>query len=60
MNLTITVPTTLSDMTLHQYQRFVDIQNQNDDQTFIFQKMIEIFFYLISAIVIYNLSKELK
>ena len=43
MKLTITVPTTLSDMTLHQYQMFVDIQNQNDDQTFIFQKMIEIF-----------------
>ena len=43
MKLSINVPTELKDVTLGQYQKFVKIQQQNDDVTFIAQKMIEIF-----------------
>jgi hypothetical protein len=43
MKATIIVPTHLSEITLKQYQRFLKIQEINDDNYFIQCKMIEIF-----------------
>ena len=43
MELTLTVPTSLSDITLKQYQRFVKIDKEGTDDIFIKQKMIQIF-----------------
>ena len=43
MKATIIVPTHLSEITLKQYQRFLKIQEMNDDNYFIQCKMIEIF-----------------
>ena len=43
MQAEILVPDTLSEITLEQYQKFLKIQNDNDDETFLAIKMIEIF-----------------
>ncbi len=43
MKLSINVPTDLNELTLGQYQKFIKIQKDNGDGTFIAQKMIEIF-----------------
>jgi len=43
MKLQITIPTSLKDITLEQYQRFVSIAQNNKDGEFLQQKMIEIF-----------------
>ena len=43
MQVEILVPDTLSEITLEQYQKFLKIQNDNDDETFLAVKMIEIF-----------------
>ena len=43
MQVEITVPDTLSEITLEQYQKFLKIQNNNEDETFLAVKMIEIF-----------------
>jgi len=43
MNVKVKVPTTLSELTLSQYQKYLKIQSENEDNTFIAQKMIEIF-----------------
>lgn len=37
------MPTTLSELTLSQYQKYLKIQSENEDNTFVAQKMIEIF-----------------
>jgi hypothetical protein len=43
MQLQITVPTSLNEITLDQYQRFVSIMENNPESDFVQQKMIEIF-----------------
>jgi hypothetical protein len=43
MKLQITIPTSLKEITLEQYQRFVSIAQNNKDGEFLQQKMIEIF-----------------
>jgi len=43
MKLSINVPTDLNELTLGQYQKFIKIQKDNGDGTFVAQKMIEIF-----------------
>lgn len=43
MQLQITIPTSLNEITLEQYQRFVSIVESNPESDFVQQKMIEIF-----------------
>ena len=43
MQVEILVPDTLSEITLEQYQKFLKIQENNEDETFLAIKMIEIF-----------------
>jgi len=43
MQQEIIVPDTLSEITLEQYQKFLKIQDNNEDETFLAIKMIEIF-----------------
>ena len=43
MQLQITIPTSLNEITLEQYQRFVYIMENNPESDFVQQKMIEIF-----------------
>jgi hypothetical protein len=43
MQLQITIPTSLNEITLEQYQRFVSIMENNPESDFVQQKMIEIF-----------------
>ena len=43
MNLSISIPTSLSEITLEQYQRFLNISKDNQDTMFLNHKMIEIF-----------------
>ena len=43
MEVEILVPDTLSEITLEQYQKFLKIQDNNEDETFLAIKMIEIF-----------------
>jgi len=43
MQVEILVPDTLSEITLEQYQKFLKIQDNNEDETFLAVKMIEIF-----------------
>ena len=43
MELKLNIPTKLSEITLRQYKKFIEIGQKNDDTTFIQGKMIEIF-----------------
>ena len=43
MKASITVPTSLSEVTLKQYKKFLKIQEMNEDEMFLQTKMIEIF-----------------
>lgn len=43
MQVKITIPTSLNEITLDQYQRFVSIMENNPESDFVQQKMIEIF-----------------
>lgn len=43
MRMKITVPNSLSEIKLSQYQKFLKIQQENDDEHFLASKMIEIF-----------------
>ena len=43
MNASIKIPTHLSEITLDQYQRFLKVESESDDNYFIECKMIEIF-----------------
>lgn len=43
MKLDLKIPTDLNEITLRQYQKFLNICKDNDDETFIKQKMIQIF-----------------
>jgi hypothetical protein len=43
MKVKISIPTTLSEIKLSQYQKFVKIANENEEGTFLNQKMVQIF-----------------
>jgi hypothetical protein len=43
MKLAITIPTELSEIKLRQYQKFMNIAEQNEESEFVHHKMIEIF-----------------
>ena len=43
MELTLKIPEKLREITLGQYQKYLKMQKENEDETFIAQKMIEIF-----------------
>ena len=43
MNINITIPTDLSEITLRQYKHFLKIQKSVDDESFLSAKIIEIF-----------------
>jgi len=43
MELSVRIPENLKEITLGQYQKYLKIQEENEDETFIAQKMIEIF-----------------
>ena len=43
MKVEVYIPDTLSEITLGQYQKYLKIQSQNEDENFLAMKMIEIF-----------------
>jgi len=43
MEVTLRIPENLKEMTLGQYQKYLKIEKENKDETFVAQKMIEIF-----------------
>ena len=43
MELTLKIPENLTEITLGQYQKYLKMEKENEDETFIAQKMIEIF-----------------
>ena len=43
MKLQITIPTSLEEITLEQYQKFLSIAKDNPDGDFLQHKMVEIF-----------------
>tara|TARA_S200002703_G_scaffold68783_1_gene59689 strand:- start:8163 stop:8834 length:672 start_codon:yes stop_codon:yes gene_type:complete len=43
MEVTLRIPENLREITLGQYQKYLKMQKENEDETFIAQKMIEIF-----------------
>ena len=43
MELTLKIPENLKEITLGQYQKYLKMEKENEDETFIAQKMIEIF-----------------
>jgi hypothetical protein len=43
MKVEVYIPDTLSEITLGQYQKYLKIQDENDDENFLAMKMIEIF-----------------
>ena len=52
MRVEINVPETLADITLGQYQKFLEIQKKNEDERFLQVKMIEIFCKVPSDVVL--------
>ncbi len=46
MEISIKIPTGLDEISLGQYQKFLKIQEENEDKNFIAQKMVEIFWNL--------------
>ena len=43
MELTLRIPENLKEITLGQYQKYLKMEKENEDETFIAQKMVEIF-----------------
>ena len=43
MRVKVTIPNELSEIKLHQYQKYLKIQENNNDDTFLASKMIEVF-----------------
>lgn len=43
MNLSVKIPTSLSEIKLSDYQKFVKIEKDNEDKVFVTQKMVQIF-----------------
>ena len=45
MKVEVYIPDTLSEITLGQYQKYLKIQDDNEDENFLAMKMIEIFLW---------------
>ena len=60
MKLEVYIPDTLSEITLGQYQKYLKIQSQNEDENFLAMKMIEIFCGLRGDTILAMKAKSIK
>tara|TARA_Y100001938_G_C7937770_1_gene352672 strand:+ start:117 stop:767 length:651 start_codon:yes stop_codon:yes gene_type:complete len=60
MKVDVKIPDTLSEITLGQYQKYIKIQEQNEDENFIALKMLEIFCGLKGQTVLNMKTKSIK
>jgi len=60
MKLEVLVPDSLSDITLGQYQKYLTIQENNEDENFLAVKMIEIFCGLRGDTIMAMKAKSIK
>ena len=60
MKVEVYIPDTLSEITLGQYQKYLKIQSENDDENFLAMKMIEIFCGLRGDTVLAMKAKSIK
>tara|TARA_R100000388_G_scaffold92222_1_gene75009 strand:+ start:569 stop:1216 length:648 start_codon:yes stop_codon:yes gene_type:complete len=60
MKVEVYIPDTLSEITLGQYQKYLKIQEDNDDENFLSMKMIEIFCGLRGDTILSMKAKSIK
>ena len=60
MKVEVYIPDTLSEITLWQYQKYLKIQSQNEDENFLAMKMIEIFCGLRGDTILAMKAKSIK
>ena len=60
MKLEVYIPDTLSEITLGQYQKYLKIQSQNEDENFLAMKMIEIFCGLRGDTILAMKAKSIR
>ncbi len=60
MKVEVYIPDTLSEITLGQYQKYLKIQEDNDDENFLAMKMIEIFCGLRGDTIMSMKAKSIK
>ena len=60
MKVEVYIPDTLSEITLGQYQKYLKIQEDNDDENFLAMKMIEIFCGLRGDTILSMKAKSIK
>ena len=60
MKVEVYIPDTLSEITLGQYQKYLKIQSENDDENFLAIKMIEIFCGLRGDTILAMKAKSIK
>ncbi len=60
MKVEVYIPDTLSEITLGQYQKYLKIQSQNEDENFLAMKMIEIFCGLRGDTILAMKTKSIK
>ena len=60
MKVEVYIPDTLSEITLGQYQKYLKIQSQNEDENFLAMKMIEIFCGLRGDTILAMKAKSIK
>lgn len=60
MKVEVYIPDTLSEITLGQYQKYLKIQSENEDENFLAMKMIEIFCGLRGDTIMAMKAKSIK
>ena len=60
MKVEVYIPDTLSEITLGQYQKYLKIQSENEDENFLAMKMIEIFCGLRGDTILAMKAKSIK
>ena len=60
MKVKVNIPSTLSEITLGQYQKYLKIQDDNEDENFLAIKMIEIFCGLRGDTILAMKAKSIK
>ena len=60
MKVEVYIPDTLSEITLGQYQKYLKIQSQNEDENFLAMKMIEIFCGLRGDTILAMKAKSIR
>ena len=60
MEIEVKVPENLSEITLGQYQKYLKIQDGDNDEMFIAQKMIEIFCNVELLLIYVNMCETCK